>query len=121
MAFMLVVLLPSSRVVSDEQRSVLLKTIMGRFRLVSWGAIMLLLASGLYNIRLRAWEAPWGAYWMMLTLKIVLAFAVFAIALFLTLPIPAFERFRAQRQRWLSIALGIALVVILISAYLRGF
>lgn len=121
MAFMLAILLPSVRVLSDEQRPLLMKTIMGRFRWASWGAILLLLTSGLYNLRLRAWEAPWGPYWMMMTLKIVLAFGVFAIALLLTLPIPSFERFRVRREKWLSIALGVAMVVILISAYLRGF
>ncbi len=120
-AFVLAILLPSVRVLGNEQRPLLLKTIMGRFRWASWGTILLLLGSGLYNIHLRAWEAPWGPYWMMLTLKIVLAFAVFTISLLLTLPLPALERFQATRQKWLSIALGIALVVILISAYLRGF
>lgn len=119
--FVLFVLLPSLRVLGDEQRPLLLKAVMGRFRWASWGAMLLLLTSGLYNIHLRAWEAPWGAYWKVLTLKIVLAFCVFTISLLLTLPIPALEPFRARRQKWLSIALGIAVAVILISAYLRGF
>jgi hypothetical protein len=55
-----------------------------------------------------------------LTLKVVLALGVFTISLLLTLPIPGLESFRAQRQRWLTIALSIAVFVILISAYLRG-
>jgi uncharacterized membrane protein len=121
MAFVLFILLPSVRVLGEEQRALLVKAVMGRFRWASWGAILLLLASGLYNIHLRAWEAPWGSYWKVLTLKIVLAFCVFTISMLLTLPIPALESFRAQRQKWLSIALGIAVAVILISAYLRGF
>jgi uncharacterized membrane protein len=121
MAFMLVVLLPSVRVLNDEQRAVLLRTVMGRFRWASWGAILLLLVSGLYNLRIRAWEAPWGPYWKVLTVKIVLALCVFIISLLLTLPIPALGGIRARRQMWLSIGLGIALGVILISAYLRGF
>jgi uncharacterized membrane protein len=120
-AFVLLILLPSVQVFSDEQRNQLLKVVMGRFRWASWGAILLLLGSGLYNVRLRAWEAPWGPYWKWLTVKIVLAFCVFAISLLLTLPLPAFNRFRARRKMWFSIALGVALTVILISAYLRGF
>jgi uncharacterized membrane protein len=120
-AFVLAILIPSVQVFSDEQRNQLLKVVMDRFRWASWGAILLLLGSGLYNVRLRAWEAPWGPYWKWLTLKIFLAFCVFTISLLLTLPVPAFNRFRARRQMWLSIALGVALVVILISAYLRGF
>jgi len=121
MAFLLLVLLPAARALGDEQRAVLFKSVLGRFRWASWGAMLLLLVSGLYNLRLRAWEAPWGPYWRFLTLKIVLAFCVFAISLLLTLPISALDRIRARRQMWLSIALGVALVVILISAYLRGF
>ncbi len=120
-AFVLVILIPSVQVFADEQRNQLLKVVMGRFRWASWGAILLLLGSGLYNVRLRAWEAPWGPYWKWLTLKILLAFCVFTISLLLTLPVPAFNRFRVRREMWLSIALGVALTVILISAYLRGF
>jgi len=121
MAFVLLVLLPSIRVLADEQRDLMLRAMMGRFRWASWSAILLLLASGLYNIRLRAWEAPWGPYWRWLTVKIVLACCVFTIALLLTLPLQALNRFRARREMWLAIALGVALAVILISAYLRGF
>ena len=121
MAFVLAILLPSARVLREEHRNLLLKTVMGRFRLASWSAITLLLASGLYSIRLRAWEAPWGPYWKWLTVKIVLAFCVFTITLLLTLPLQALDRFRSRREMWLAIALGVALAVILISAYLRGF
>lgn len=120
-AFVLVVLLPSVQVLGDEQRSLLLKAVMDRFRWASWSAIALLLASGLYSIRVRAWEAPWGPYWKWLTVKIVLAFCVFTISLLLTLPFQTLDRFRARREMWLGIALGVALSVILISAYLRGF
>lgn len=121
MGFMLFILMPSLRVLGEEARAQLVKTVMSRFRWVSWGAILLLTASGLYNISKHAWEARWGWYWGLLTLKISLAFLVFAIALLLTLPVPAFERFRAKRKTWLSISLSLAVAVILISAYLRGY
>ena len=117
--FLLVILMPASRALSPEQRDPFLKGVMGRFRWVSWSVILLLLGSGLYNIHLRAWEVPWGTYWKLLTLKIVLAFFVFVISLLLTLPLKAFDRFRARRRTWLSVAFGLALTVILVSAYLR--
>lgn len=120
MAFMLFILMPSLRVLDEERRAQLAKAVSGRFRWVSWGAIILLIASGIFNIRVRAWEAPWGTYWSALTLKVSLALVVFVISLLLTLPIPGLESFRTHRQKWLSVALGIAVVVILISAYLRG-
>jgi uncharacterized membrane protein len=120
LGFLLLVLLPSARIFSPEQRDLLLKAVLARFRWVASAVIVLLLTSGLYTIRLRAWDAPWGRYWKLLTLKFVLAFLVFTVSLLLALPLKAFDRFRARRQMWLSIAFGLALAVILISAYLRG-
>jgi len=120
MAFLLVILLPSVGFLTAEQHDRLLRLVMRRFRWVNWSVILLLLTSGLYRIRLRYWEAPWASTWKWLTVKIILALFVFAISLLLTLPLKIFDRFRARRQMWLSIAFGLALAVILISAYLRG-
>jgi uncharacterized membrane protein len=118
--FLLAILYPCAGVLSAETRDLLLRSVTRRFRWVVWAAIILLLTSGLYNIHLRAWEAMWGPYWKWLTVKIVLAFFVFTISLLLTLPIRALDRFRARRQMWLWIAFALGMVVILISAYLRG-
>lgn len=119
MGFFLLILTPSLGALSPEQRDLLLRRVLGRFRWVSWSVIILLIASGLGNVRLWAWDAPWGAYWKWLTVKIVLAFLVFTIALALTVPLKLLERFRARRQLWLTVAFVLGLVVILISAYLR--
>jgi len=118
MGFLLVVLLPSARVLTPEQRDVLLQAVGGKFRWVSWTVIILLVVSGLYNVSL-VWEAPWGRYWQMLTVKIALAVVVFLISLGLTLPFKFLEPIRARRKHWLTAAFAVALVVILISAYLR--
>ena len=118
MAFMLLVLFPSAGLLDQEQRDRLLKAVLGRFRWVSWSVMILLLASGLYNVKL-VWLVPWGPYWTFLTIKIVLALAVFAIILFLTIPLSIFDRFRERRKQWLYTAFGLAMIVILISAYLR--
>ncbi len=118
-AFLHIVLLPSARALSPDQRDALLIKVMGKFRWVSWPAIALLFLSGLYNVTQLYWEAPWGPSWMLLTVKIFLALLVFAIALALSLPLTFLDRFRARRQRWLAIALTLAMIVILISAYLR--
>jgi uncharacterized membrane protein len=118
MGFMLLVLLPSVGVLSDEQRALLLKFVLGRFRWVTWSVILLLIASGLYNVGL-VWLVPWGIYWKVLTIKIILALLVFTIVLCLTIPVGIFRNFRERRQLWLSIAFGLAMAVILISAYLR--
>jgi predicted membrane channel-forming protein YqfA (hemolysin III family) len=118
MAFMLLVLFPSVGVLSEEQRAGLVKAVLGRFRWVSWSVIALLLASGLYNVKL-VWLVPWGPYWTFLTLKIILALGVFGIILCLTIPLSIFNRIRERRKQWMYAAFGLAMLVILISAYLR--
>lgn len=118
MAFMLLVLFPSTGVLSEDQRAGFLKVVLGRFRWVAWAVIALLVASGLYNVKL-VWLVPWGPYWTFLTIKIVLAIVVFAIILCLTIPLSIFDWFHRRRNLWFSIAFGLAMVVILISAYLR--
>jgi len=119
MAFLLFILLPSLGALDTEQRGLLAKRVMARFRWVSWSVIFLLLVSGLYNIRQYYWEMAWGKTWALLTVKIVLALFVFVVALALTLPFKFFDRVRARRQIWLSVAVGLAAAVIFISAYLR--
>jgi len=118
MVFLLLILPPSTRVLKAEQRDLLFKSVQQRFRWVTWAVIVLLLGSGLYNVRL-VWEVPWGTYWRFLTVKIVLALFVFAISLCLTVPLKLCDRFRARRRLCLSAALALAMIVILISAYLR--
>ena len=119
MGFLLLILIPSLGVLSPEQRDTLSKAVAGRFRWATWSAILLLLLSGLYNIRRYYWEEPWGPAWKLLALKIVLSFALFGIVLGLTIPFRLFEPLRARRRTWLLVAFILGVVVVLISAYLR--
>jgi len=116
--FLLLVLLPSGRLLHPEQRELLFRTVLVRFRWLSWGAIFLLLATGLYNVQL-VWRVPWGTYWLFLTIKIILSLGLFAITLCLTLPMKALEWFRARRGTWLWVEFALANLIILLSAYLR--
>jgi uncharacterized membrane protein len=120
LGFFLLILLPSLGALSTEQHEALSKAVGARFRWVSWGAITLLLISGLYNVRRYYWEEAWGKSWLFLTLKITLALVLFAIVLGLTIPLKAFDRLRVRRQMWLIVAFTVGVVVILISAYLRA-
>jgi len=119
MAFLLIVLTPGIGDLQPEQRERLSKQVTDRFRWVLWSSMALILLSGLYNIREYYWEVAWGKSWELLTLKIILACIIFVIALALTLPFRLFDWVRARRQTWLAIAVGLAVVVIFISAYLR--
>jgi uncharacterized membrane protein len=119
MAFLLLILIPSLGVLSAEQREALSKAVASRFRWATWSAVILLLLSGLYNVRRFYWEEPWGPAWKFLTLKILLSFTLFGIVLGLAIPFRLFEPLRARRRTWLLVAFILGVVVVLISAYLR--
>jgi uncharacterized membrane protein len=118
MAFLLFALYPASNALYKEQRELVFRQVFGRFRWITWAVIFLLIVSGLYNVHL-VWLVPWGRYWKFLTLKIILAFVVFLIALALTLPVRSLRWFHERCGLWLTIAFTLAMIVILISAYLR--
>jgi uncharacterized membrane protein len=119
MGFLLLILIPSLRVLTTDQREALSKAVAGRFRWATWSAMLLLVLSGLYNIRRYYWEEPWDRAWKFLTLKVVLSFALFAVMLALTIPLKWFERMRARRRIWLLVAFILGIIVVLISTYLR--
>ena len=119
MGFLLLILIPSLRVLTPEQRDALSKAIASRFRWVTWSAFVLLLLSGLYLVRRSYWEEQWGSAWTFLALKIALSFFLFGIVLGLTVPFRLFEPLRAHRRIWLLVAFIMGVVVVLISAYLR--
>jgi uncharacterized membrane protein len=119
LAFLLFILMPSLGALQPEHREMFAKQVMDRFRWLAWSVIVLLLVSGLYSVRQSYWEVAWGKSWAFLTVKIVLALLVFAILLALTLPFKLFDWVRARLRVWLSVAFGLAVAVIFISAYLR--
>lgn len=119
LGFIHMILIPASRDLEPEQRALLFKRVSRKFQYVIWSVVLMLITSGLYNIHAHAWERPWGVYWKWLIVKIVLAGGVFFISLGLNLPLAIFDWLREKRQMWLSIAFSLAMIVILISAYLR--
>lgn len=119
MGFLLLIMIPSLRVLTAEQRDSLSKAIASRFRWVTWSSFALLLLSGLYLVRRSYWEEPWGSAWTLLSLKIALSFTLFGIIMALTVPFRLFEPLRAHRRQWLLVAFIMGVVVVVISAYLR--
>ena len=117
--FIHMILIPSARALEPEQRDLLFKNVARKYQYTAWSVVLLLIGSGLYNIYAHAWGSPGGVYWTWLTVKIVLAFCVFFISLGLNLPFAVFDWLREKRSMWLSIAFALAMIVILISAFLR--
>jgi len=119
LGYVLLVLLPALTVLPPEQRAALSDAATSRFRWATWSAMLLLLLSGIYNIRQYYWEVSWGKYWAVLTVKVALSFGLFAIILALTTPLGIFDRLRARRREWLIAAFALGVTIVLISAYLR--
>lgn len=121
--FLRFVLLPAAQGILDAaQIAALRDRVMRRWRPVVLACITLLLVSGFYNfftIALPKAEKT-RAYHPLFGLKFLAALGVFFIASVLTGRSPAFGRMRANATQWLSIAAGLAILVILISGILKN-
>lgn len=114
------VLGPALRALPPEERAQVLRAAGRRFHPILWAAIALLLVTGLYNVVLAAdAHAADPLYWQLLGLKIVLAVALFGLALAVTLPVAAFAGIARRRPEVLLVNLGLAAVILYLSAWLR--
>ena len=115
---MLLVLFPSAGLLEEEPRERLLKAFLGRFRWVSWWVDCP--AAGFRPLQRQTGVAgSLGALLDVSYRQNCLALAIFAIVFCLTIPLKIFNRLRERRKQWLYAAFGLAMFVILISAYLR--
>ena len=118
--FFCFVLLPSLGFLTTEQRSALIARLAPRFRVATWIAIAVLIFTGVFNL-LESSHLAQPVYRSVLTVKIVLAFVLFAIALTATLPLPSLARIQQKRPALLATNVILGIVIILLSAYLRRF
>ncbi|MCH8332391.1 hypothetical protein IIC65_00510 [Candidatus Sumerlaeota bacterium] len=96
------------------------RTVRRKVSLLIRHSIALLLITGMINIaRVFADGVPPSPYLPLLLTKIILAFALFAIAVALLIPSAALEKFQARRPFWLTINVFIGLTVVLLSAWIR--
>lgn len=117
-AFLWMILLPSLRPVDASARAQVMQGVLEKFRLTVWIVIAVLMVSGIYNLA-TADHLDDPTYRRVLVAKILLAIALFAIALGLTLPTPMLAGFQKQRPRWLAVNVALGLLIILLAAYLR--
>ncbi len=115
-----IVLLPSLSSLPSEQRAALVARLAPRFRLAIWLAIVILIFSGVFNL-LESTHLAEPAYRHVLEVKIVLALALFSIALLATLPLPSLSRIQQRRPALLATNVILGIIIILLSAYLRRF
>jgi uncharacterized membrane protein len=116
--FLRLVLIPSLAGLQDDARAQLMKNLASRLRILVHSAIGGILLSGLYNTHL-LWSSSIRPYGAIYTFKVVLAVVVFLIAILLTSSRPRWASLQANRKKWLAVNLGLAALIVGLSAYLR--
>ena len=116
--FLRFVLVPSLANLNDEARTQILKSLASKLRMLIHSTIGGILLSGLYNTHL-LWKSSISPYGFVYAVKVTLALIVFMIAAFLTSSNPKRAAFQANRKKWLGINVILAMIIVLLSAYLR--
>lgn len=119
--FMLFVLHPAASLLAEDQRAALRAAMLKRWKMVVHLGVLLLLVSGgcnywFYQIPAHPKDGPYHA---LMGVKMLLGLAVMFIAELLVGRTKLAEKLRQQLPRFLAINLTLALVIILISGFLK--
>jgi putative copper export protein len=102
----------------DEDKATITRNVVGRARIWVHSAITGILISGLYNLH-KVWSKTVFPYGFIFMLKLVLAMIVFTVAILLTSSSPQRAAFQSNRKTWLTLNVGLAVIIVAISAFLR--
>jgi len=105
----------------EEQANQLRERIKGRWKRIVHVSILLFLISGIYNYFRALWgdPAPPALYHMLFGIKFLLALGVFFLASALNSSREWAAQFRKQTWVWTGVTLVLAVVVVLVSGYMR--
>ncbi|MCC9644643.1 hypothetical protein LOC71_20405 [Rhodopirellula sp. JC740] len=118
--FLLLVLLPSAKLISEEAHQTLSQAVVGRWKRFIHAGILLFLVSGSYNyMRAIPNHKGDGLYHALLGIKMLLAFVIFFLASALVGRSAAFARIRENRSKWLGIVVFCAAVIVGISGFVK--
>jgi uncharacterized membrane protein len=120
-AFKLFVLIPAAKEIADDERQKLRAAVMKRWKWFVHLGVGLFLISGFFNY---LWvQAPLHkgdkVYHMLMGMKILLALGVFALAEIMVGRSKLAEKMRQNAPKFLAINLTLAVVIVLMSGYLR--
>lgn len=119
-AFMLLVLLPSAKLISEEAHQTLAQAVTGRWKRFIHGGILLFLLSGFYNyMRAIPNHKGDGLYHGLLGVKMLLAFAIFFLASALVGRSAALVGIRENRGKWLKVIVLLAAIIVGISGFVK--
>lgn len=118
--FTLLVLMPAAKLISEEAHAKLASDVGSRWKRFVHVGILLFLISGFYNyIRAMPLHSGDGLYHALVGTKILLALGVFFIASALVGRSRGLESFRQNRARWLSIMVVLAMLIVVISSFVK--
>ncbi len=118
--FILCVLLPAAKLISEDAHATLSQGIAARWKRFVHIGILLFLVSGFYNyFRAMPLHKGDGLYHALIGTKMLLALGIFFIASALVGRSQAFAAMRTQRGKWLGILVLLACVIVLISSFVK--
>jgi len=118
--FMRAALVPSVRVLADDDRKKLHEQVRSRWAKFVMAAILFLLVSGFYNYAQKNAQGLLPIYQMLWGIKVLIAIVIFFLASALTGRSPAFAKIRANARFWLTLNMTLAIIVVCISGVLRA-
>jgi len=119
--FLRYVLMPAAEQLPEAEHDALRQRVIGRWKRFVMIGIALFLVSGFYNYLVVALPKHKGngLYHALMGTKIILAFVVFFLASALVGRAAAFEGFRRNRAKWLTITILLSAIVVAIAGVLK--
>lgn len=118
--FMLLVLIPSAKELSEEIHQKLASAVQSRWKRMVHIGVALFLISGFYNyFRAIPQHRGDGLYHALLGTKMLLALAVFFLAAALVGRSAALEPIRVNRGKWLKVLVVLAAAIVAISGFVK--
>ena len=118
--FMVFVLLPAAKQLSDEQHDRLRGLVNKTWKRYVQMGILLFLITGFYNyFQQMPLHKKDGLYHALIGTKIILAFVIFFIASVLVGRSATFEWMRAGREKWLKIIVLLAAIIVAMSGFVK--
>lgn len=118
--FMLLVLLPAAKQLPQEAHDTLSAAVTSRWKRIVHLGITLFLLSGFYNYA-TAMDSHKGdgLYHGLIGTKILLALIIFFVASALVGRSARFESMRQNKSKWLKLIVGLVLVIVAISGFVK--
>ncbi len=119
--FTRLVLMPSAATLPDAQHEQLRTAIRSRWSKLVHVLVLVLLVTGFYNylVANKGAHSGQGQYHMLMGIKILLAFVVFALVSFLAGKTSLAQKLQVNAKLWLTLTIVLGIVIVFIGGYLK--